>query len=186
MMELEQMLAKVQDQSAEEEKKAYVQAYENGENTGIAIGRKRGEQILEALRTLSDKAVSRLNQLQTRHVELIIEIAEAVARRIVGETLAHDPEKISLMVKEAVNRLPAMSTPCIAVHPDDMKLFQKILADIKLENTLTRDPSLTPGCCRIICTEQDVLIDPNAAIDRCISDLRTKLITPSAHDILAA
>jgi len=186
MIELEQMLSKVQDQTAEEEKNAYAKAYENGENAGIAIGQKRGEQILEALQTLSDEAVSRLNQLQARHAELILEIAEIVARRIVGESLDHHPEQISLMLKEAMDRLPAMSAPCIAIPPDNMELFQKVLADIKLEKTFISDRTLSSECCRIICEEQDILIDPNAAIDRCISDLRAKLTPMPAHDIPGA
>jgi len=182
MQELEKMLVEVQDKAAEEEQKAYAKAYENGEKAGLSLGEKRAEQILETLQMLSDQAALQLRRLQNDSASLIIEIAEDIAKKIVGETLQSHPEIIRVIINEAMARLPSADMSSIAVHPDDFELFQKLLGDIKQDALLTCDRSISPGCCRIICREQDILISPNAAIEICMALLHTKLLEPLASN----
>ncbi|MFQ5518870.1 MAG: flagellar assembly protein, partial [Mariprofundus sp.] len=87
MQQLEAMLKEAQGRAEVIEKETYEKAYMAGEKAGMALGRKRGEQILESLQETLKGAESSLSSMQHSFAEAAIDVAGHIAERIVGTNM---------------------------------------------------------------------------------------------------
>ncbi|MDX8406757.1 MAG: FliH/SctL family protein [Mariprofundaceae bacterium] len=181
--QLEKMLREAQGRAEIVEKEAYDKAYLAGEKAGMALGKRRGEQILGALQETLQHADRQLQDIQQSFAEAAIDLAEFIASQIIGEALGDTPESLLAIANQAAARLPANGPLKIAVCPEDMATFQRLLEDESdpSENSasmLSADAAISPGTCRLISDTQDALIDPLAAVHHYIEELRPALLQP--------
>lgn len=140
-----------------------------GYRDGLAQGRAealqaaRGE--LAALGTALEGAVRRLGELEAAWrdgaAEAVVDLAVAVAERIVGEAAAR-PEVVRRAVRAALAALPAPEPAVVRLHPDCHAAFQAWREELRATAGLEAIPSLrlvadaavepggcvveTPGC----------------------------------------
>jgi len=180
MKQLESMLKEVQGRAEIVEKEAYDKAYLAGEKAGMVLGQKRGEQILESLQETLQEAESSLNAIQDSFAEAALDVAKHVAETIIGNTIKTEPSTLLDIAQLAAAQLPDHSGLHIAISPDDYSNFKRLLEDEKSMLSLKRDATVESGTCRIITNQQDILINPVAAVETYLSELRPLLLKPTS------
>jgi flagellar biosynthesis/type III secretory pathway protein FliH len=137
----------------------------------------RAEALADAqatLRTLTESLVAardRLHALETefrgRCDALVVDLALAVAERILGAEVARDPEVTLRTVKTALMSLPAPDHVVVRVHPAAAELLQahrQALQDVAPDRPglrVTGDPAVAPGGC--------VVETPHSVVDATFS-----------------
>ena len=117
------------------EQQAYCRGFGDGERKGHELGEKAGfesaMQKLESLLTGGHKLLGELGDLhrQTcRDVEAdLVQLALAVARKIVGREVSLGPEAVTRIIREALTRVEHAGRITIKLNPADLEL----LTDIK-------------------------------------------------------
>jgi len=178
MRQLEAMLKEVQGRAEIVEKEAYDKAYLAGEKAGMALGKRRGEQILETLReSLKDSGAS-LEAIQQSFAEAAMDVAGFIAKQIIADAVQDNPVRLWDMAKQAAAQLPDTTALTIAVSPDDFFAFKRLLENSDSLTVLSSDPAIENGTCRIISSQQDILVDPVAAVDTWLDRLGPALNAP--------
>jgi len=182
MQQLEAMLQEAQGRAEIIEKEAYDKAYLAGEKAGMALGKKRGEQILEAMQDSLQGVENELDVIRRSFAEAAMEVAEFIAGQIVGDAAGSDHSRLWDIAKQAATRLPDTNGLRIAVSPDDYALFKRLLEAESSMLVLCIDAGIDSGACRIISSQQDMLIDPVAAVQSCLEQLRPTLLQKDHSD----
>jgi flagellar biosynthesis/type III secretory pathway protein FliH len=141
------------------------------------------EQTLAALRAA-------VEQLGTRHEAMIgemrqaaIELAMAVAGRVVFDKLQAGEFPIEEMVRQSVARLPAAPAVKVYLHPDDLALLRRRLGEQALTEArepdvrLETEAALKRGGCRAEAGEIHVLAD----LANQLAELRQHLLWSTSH-----
>lgn len=130
-------------------------ARQEGWMQGLNEGRQaaRGELRLQAERwqQLIRHFSQPLAALNEQVEEELLGLAFALARQVVGETLAAEPERVLTTLREAVAALPASSRHVrVHLHPEDVHLVRENLPsgdDVHWQ--LIEDATITRGGCRL-------------------------------------
>ncbi len=180
MQQLEAMLKEVQGRAEIVEKEAYDKAYLAGEKAGMALGQKRAEQILETLQQSLQGVETELTEIRGAFAEAVVDVAGFIAEQIVGDAVTADQSHLWAMAKRAAAQLPQLGDLSVAVSPDDYVAFKRLLDDEEQRlMPLVSDPAVAAGTCRIISSQQDILIDPVAAVTAALEQLRPLLLQES-------
>ena len=141
------------------------------------------EQILEQLRKTTHQLAVSFEATIDEMRQAAIELAIAVAGRVVFDKLQAGEFPIEEMVRQALARLPAAPTFTVYLHPDDLALLQRRLAHAPLMPTretqvrIEADASLRRGGCRTEAGEIHVLAD---LADQ-LAGLRQHLLWSASH-----
>lgn len=141
------------------------------------------EQVLARLRESADQLGSRCDSLLAELRQAAIELAVAVAGRLLFDKLQGGEFPIEEMVRQAVARLPAAPSITVYLHPDDLKLLRQRLGDEQLlpasgpDVRLEADAALGRGGCRAEAGEIHVLAD----LAEQLAELRQHLLWSASH-----
>jgi flagellar assembly protein FliH len=106
-------------QLANIEREAFAKGYEQGERSGLEAAGKRGEAMLrrlsETLAELTSLRASMIRQTETQ----IVELALAVARRIVLREVTLDRNLLIAIVRVALDRLGESARVTVRLHPEE-------------------------------------------------------------------
>jgi flagellar assembly protein FliH len=101
------------------EKAAFLTGYQQGERAGLESAHTKGEQMLSRL-AASMQDLQRLRaDLLVKTERQVVELAVAMARRIVHRELALDHDLLLAMARVALDRLADVSTASIRLNPED-------------------------------------------------------------------
>ncbi len=121
------------------------------ESTRAALRREvEAEVELSLAAKITEAAVLRLRQLE-RARDDIIKLAQAMAERIIGESLDLDPERLLSMAQRCINEARGATRVLLFVHPADAtRLAQQIEGlGVSVEVRVQPDPGLQAGDLRI-------------------------------------
>jgi flagellar assembly protein FliH len=149
------------------EREAWEKGHAEGREAGIAAVRqeeqaalaeieRRARQIASILDFMA-KPLADLDDQVQRQLALL---AGAIARQVVRRELKTHPDQIIAAIRETVSLLPMTAREVrVHLHPEDAKLVRTRLAEATSERawTITEDPILTQGGCRV--TSEDSTID---------------------------
>ena len=178
--ELEQMLAEAQDRMAVLEREAYDKAYAAGKKAGMELGRKRADQILERIEAVLADASGQLDGMVRGVSESVIDMAGFLAEWLVGDMVEAERTRLLSMAERVSRAMPSSSKLGLAVHPDDLGKFEKLLGEAGHAWSLLADATLTPGTTRLFTQDQDILLDPKTAIADAVDRLKKELLAPDA------
>lgn len=103
------------------EREAFAKGYEQGERAGAEAGAKRAEAMLrrlaETIQELAEVRRSMINQTERQMVQLAL----AIARRVVRREVALDSGLILTMARVALDRLGDSTAVTIRLNPDDFE-----------------------------------------------------------------
>jgi len=182
MQQLESMLQEAQGRAEIIEKEAYDKAYLAGEKAGMALGKKRGDQMLETLQESLHDAGHELAVIHQSFAEAAMDVAGFIAEQIVSDAISANHDRLWQIAKQAATRLPATADLRIAVSPDDYAVFKRLLEVESSMAALSSDVNIASGTCRIISSQQDMLIDPVSAVQSFLEQLRPALLQVSDGD----
>ncbi len=102
--------------------------FEQGYADGLARAGAETEALAGQLRSVLSELASALDAVDERVEQELVELALAVARRLLGRELADDPAELLGFVRLAVSRLPVGSHDVrVRLHPDDVAPVQAAL-----------------------------------------------------------
>jgi len=173
--QLEQMLRDAQGRAESVEREAYDKAYAAGEKAGLALGKKRAEQIVESMEVSLRQVESESSHLRRNCVDAVVEIAQVVVEQLMGEVISNQKGAIFQAATRAAEQLPEISELKLAVHPDDYQTFERLVQDERPDWRLYIDANVAQGTCRLVSKHQDALIDPVRAVAESIQQIRIAL-----------
>jgi len=158
------------------EREAHIRGFEAGEKAGTESVSREAAALLDGLRCAVD-AVRVLGEQIAREAEpQVVELAVAIARRIVMAELSESPERIALIVKEAIRRIGRAGPVTIKVHPDLYNLLAGMkaeLAGFRTEIHFHIDPSVPPNGPVVVGRSEEVLTDVDDQIRTIVDDMRS-------------
>lgn len=139
---------------------AYQDGFQRGQAEGFAAGQQAVLQQAQRLQALVEHAARPLAHLDDEVERALVELAAAIARRVVVAELKTDPERIVTMAREALAALPPQLRRIhLQVNPADVELLKAQLAAPLEAQTfeIVANPELGPGDCRLV--TESALID---------------------------
>lgn len=118
-------------------KEGYAQGYTQGQTQGYGDGHREGyargletaRQEAARLQELATTFAGALRRIDDEVGQTLIALALDVARKLVQDTVAHNPAVLLPAVRELLANEPALSgAPCLLLNPDDVELVQTHLA----------------------------------------------------------
>lgn len=134
----------------------YAAGLQEGNAAGYAEGRQIAEIEVKAevarVQELLSKLDQDLHEMDQRVADSLLELAIALAQKVVAQALKLKPELIIPIVQEAIRNLSnAMQHPRLFLHPEDAKLVLVHLSDqLEQDHLCVReDEQISRGGCRI-------------------------------------
>ena len=156
------------------ERDAFAKGYEQGERAGAEAAGKRGEAMLRRLAdTLGELTALRATMIrQTEHQ--LVELALAVARRIVHREIALDRDLLIAIARVALDRLGESAQVTVRLHPEEFAATAAAQVSESSASGITfvADARVARGGCRV---ESDMgMID--AGVDAQIQEIARALL----------
>ncbi|MEZ5284222.1 MAG: FliH/SctL family protein [Vicinamibacterales bacterium] len=104
---------------AQVERDAFMKGYAQGERAGAEAAAARGEAVVRRLTETVDELRKLKADLVQKTERQVVQLALAIARRITRREISLDAELIVAMARVALDRLGAVSSATIRLHPDD-------------------------------------------------------------------
>jgi flagellar biosynthesis/type III secretory pathway protein FliH len=133
------------------EREAFTKGYAQGERAGAEAGSSRGEAMLQRLtETLGDLATVRAEMIH-RTERQMVQLALAIAKRIVQREVSLDPDLLLAMARVALDRLGETAKVTIRLHPEDYATVgaARVGEMAKGNVAIEADARLGRGGCRI-------------------------------------
>lgn len=176
MDELETMLSEAQNRTAVIEQEAYDKAYAAGEKSGLALGEKRAEQTVEAMQAVLEQAEEEMKQLQTQSVEAVVDIAQAVITHVMGDLNENLEQLLEKSVNQALDQfVVGYKGLTLSVNPQDLSMFTR-MTELPPESRIRAHQDVQAGTCRLVSSDQDILIDPKQMILEAVKHIRERLL----------
>lgn len=161
--------------AAQIERDAFMKGYAQGERAGAEAAAARGDAVVRRLTETVDELRKLKAELLHKTEQQVVQLALAIARRIIHREVSLDRELVAAMGRVAIDRLGAVSSATIRLHPDDyaavMRGYPEGTADAGV-TTVVADPLVRRGGCLV---ESDFgLID--VSVDAQIREIATALL----------
>ena len=134
--------------------RAYQEGFHKGYEDGSAEGRRRMEEVLRRLEAILKTLEGAREQIFRGAEEEILELAMAIAKKILRRELQTDREAVLRTLREAISRVTEGDVVKIFLSPDDIELVREHRAEL-LEGAegkgvvLRADRGIMPGGCFI-------------------------------------
>jgi flagellar assembly protein FliH len=131
------------------ERDAFVKGYAQGEKAGLEAGAKRTDAVLRRLGETIDELAGLRRQILHHSEQQLVQLALALARRVVRRELAADDELLEALARVALERLGEARPATIRLNPEDFaraaagRLEQWAAAHV----SVVSDPSVSRGGC---------------------------------------
>jgi flagellar assembly protein FliH len=158
------------------ERETHIRGFEAGEKAGAESVSREAAALLEGLRCAADAVRVMREQIAREAEPQVVELAVAIARRIVMAELSESPERIVAIVKEAIRRIERAGPVTIKVHPDLYNLMAGVKADLaesRTEILFDIDPSVSPSGPIVAGTSEEVLTDVDDQIRAIVDEMRS-------------
>ncbi len=162
---------------ADIEKEARARGFEEGRKAGAESARKEAEQLLSGLRAAIAGVDELRKQVAAEAEPQVVELAVAVARRILIGELSESPERIVEIVKEAMRRIERSGSVTIRVHPDLVDVISSLKgrsAEFQSEILIDVDPSVPVRGPIVTGGTEEVLTDIDEQIRVIVDELRSE------------
>ena len=156
------------------EREAFAKGYEQGERSGNEAAGKRGEAMLRRLtETIAELTALRASMIKQTEAQLV-ELALAVARRIVHREVALDRNLLIAIVRVALDRLGESAHVTVRLHPEEFEATgaARVAEFTGTDITFVPDARVGRGGCRV---ESDMgMLD--AGVDAQIQEIARALL----------
>ncbi len=172
--EIEDAPAVSQQRLATLEREAFAKGYEQGERAGTEAAGKRGEAMLRRLSdTLTELTSLRASMIRQTENQ-IVELALAVARRVVHREVSLDRNLMIAIVRVALDRLGESAHVTVRLHPEEFEATgaARVAEFAGSDITFVPDARVGRGGCRV---ESDMgMLD--ASVDAQIQEIARALL----------
>ena len=156
------------------EREAFAKGYEQGERSGTEAAGKRGEAMLRRLSdTITELTALRASMIRQTETQ-IVELALAVARRVVHREVSLDRNLMIAIVRVALDRLGESARVTVRLHPEEFEATgaARLAEFAGTDITFAADARVGRGGCRV---ESDMgMLD--AGVDAQIQEIARALL----------
>ena len=135
---------------AELEREAFTKGYAQGERAGAEAAAHRGEATLRRLAQTIDELAGLRSELLHKTERQVVELALAIAGRVLRRELSFDRELLIAMARVALERLGENTSATIRLNPEDYIVIgaQAHLGDSAVVQVVS-DPLVSSGGCLV-------------------------------------
>ena len=162
---------------ADIEKEAFEKGFEEGRRAGAESVEKEAEELLSGL----SAAVAQVRELREQVVReaepQVVELAIAVARKILNDELSNGPGRVVEIVKEAIRRIERSGAVTIRVHPDMADVISSLKgrsAEFQADIMLDIDPTVPVNGPIVVGATEEVVTDIDEQIRVIVEELRSE------------
>lgn len=156
------------------ERDAYEKGYASGEKAGLEMGTEKAALLLHRVEDLLT-ALGTLKETLVREAEpQLVQLAVAIAKKIIMRELKTRPEDIIAMTKEALMKIERSGQITIKINPALYDFFQKHkpeLLGIHPEIVFDVDPSISPYGSVVVGSFEDVVVELDEQLKNLIKDM---------------
>lgn len=136
---------------AELEREAFAKGFAQGERSGQEAASQRGEAMLRRLTETLQELTQLRSQMIHQTERQMVELALAVARRVVHREVSLDPDLLVAMARVALDRLGEAAQITVRLNPDDYRVVgAPRVAQLTASNvTVVADGRIERGGCRV-------------------------------------
>lgn len=133
------------------ERDAFAKGYAQGEQAGLEAGNRRSDAMLRRLGETLDALATLRRSLLQQSERQVVQLALALAKRIVRREVATDEELTMALARVALDRLGETGPATIRLHPDDFARAAARGADgwKAAHISVLADPSVSRGGCLV-------------------------------------
>lgn len=160
------------------ERKAYEEGFSAGEKAGYDIGLQKAEVLLESLKKLIEDFTRKKEEVLRSIEPQVVALSIAIARRILKDEIATDPEKIANLVKVSMRRLVQPGQIVIRINPSLSEIFERLrpeLLQIGGDIRIEEDPSVALSAPVVSSAEQEIPIDLEAQLTNLIEEMGERI-----------
>jgi flagellar assembly protein FliH len=160
------------------EREAYERGFEAGEKAGLAMGEEKARVILEGIESLLKELMTLKQRLLSEMRPQIIELATAMARKIILQELKTEPEIIMNMTQEAISRIERTGPITIKINPSLHKIFLRLrpeLTNLYEDVIFDLDPSIPIHSTLVIGPEEEVSTDIDEQLRNLIKEMGERI-----------
>ena len=126
--EADKRMAEAEERFAEERAAVHQQRYDEGHQVGLDEREAEATEAVRRLEILHSDLVAERAQVLKEAEETVIDLAAALARRIVGFQVEVSPKVLIEVVRSALHHLGDRSNLEIKVHPEDLRIARRFAA----------------------------------------------------------
>jgi len=172
---LAEALKQAQELRQQAEAEGRQRGFEAGRAEGLATLEERIQKETERMYQLLESIRAERKQVLARTEGELVELALAIARKVIGDVALKETDAVVFMVQQAVEQL-GQDGPCqVHLHPEDVKRLTAHWGKEKKPWELAPDERLSPGSCIVACGATTVDARPEtqlAIIRRSFSTLQ--------------
>ena len=134
------------------QKQAYDEAYARGLKDGVAAGQSQIREKAQVFVGLANALHNPIKQTDEKIENEIVLMCMTIAKQIIRREISLDSGHIISVIREALTALPVASQKVrIYLHPDDVVLVRKVLAELNedISWSIVDDLTLTRGGCKV-------------------------------------
>lgn len=167
-------LAQQQAHLAALERDAFAKGFAQGERAGAEVANQRGEAMLRRLTQTLEELTTLRSQMIHQTERQMVQLALAVARRIVRREVSLDQDLLIAMARVALDRLGESASVTVRLHPEEFEATAAARASqfTGTNVTVVADARVGRGGCRV---ESDFGV-MEAGVDGQIQELARALL----------
>ena len=157
------------------QKQAYDEAYARGLKEGVAAGQTHIREQAQVFVGLANALHNPIKQTDEIIENEIVMMCMSIAKQIIRREISLDSGHIISVIREALAALPVASQKVrIFLHPDDVVLVRKVLAELNedISWSVVDDLTLTRGGCKVITENSQI----DATLETRIAMIASKIL----------
>ncbi len=156
------------------EQQAYQKGFEAGQKAGFAMGEAKAKVLIERIENLLNELIEFKRRLLTELQPQVIELAIAIAEKVILKELEEHPEQVVEIAKEGLMRLERQGKLTIKINPKLKEIFEKHRAELlKLHPDIVFDidPSLSVYEAVVMSSSEEITTDINEQLRNLIKEM---------------
>ena len=153
------------------------EGFDHGYQEGLSSGKSSFEDAIGALAGVADAFEEARSQRAKDHVDLICNLVEQVAKRVIKTELMMNPDQILKMIEDSLGQLDTSADDQAIIYlseEDSSRLKKQGVSDIQ-GYAYKADKALSTGACRIETSSQEIDVSTEKRVDQCMETVKESL-----------
>lgn len=159
------------------ERQAYEKGFSAGEKAGFEVGQQKAAVLMERLEGVITELTTFKKNFVNNLEPQVVNLAVAIAQKIIIEEIKTNPDVIITIVKEALRRLQRTGIITIRLNPSIYDLFMEKkhkLLEVHQDISFETDQHVPPTGPFVVSQTQEVVADINSLLTNIVEEMKTQ------------
>ena len=165
------------EESENIQRQAYMEGFASGEKAGFAEGKQKASVLIERLEKIINEITAFKENLIVETEGQVVDLASAIAGKIIIEEINTKPEIIITMVKESLKKLQRSGAITIKINPALHELFMKkksVLIDIHEDIIFDVNANVPVTGPLVISETEEVVTDIDSLLNNIMEEMKNR------------